>query len=157
MPNMRVLKRSRKRPRVGDVFAFQILDGKYHWGRVVSVSAKVGGFDNCLLVYIYRTATDTTEKIPNLRTTDLLLGPVATNAQPWSRGYFQFVENQKLDLVDLLQTHCFKAFNSDKFFDDRGDEVSEICEPVGEFGLDSYLSIDDKVSEALGLQLAPEH
>ncbi|WP_156148004.1 hypothetical protein [Pseudoalteromonas ruthenica] len=52
MTNMKRLKKNKQKPALGDIFSFQILDDKYHWGRVVSLTASVGGFDNCILIYI---------------------------------------------------------------------------------------------------------
>lgn len=106
---MKVLKKTRQRPLPGDIFSFQILDGKYHWGRVVSVTASVGGFDDCVLIYIYKTQTEGNNEAPPFTSSDLLLPPIATNELPWKKGYFKLVDNMELKNDDLLPVHCFKS------------------------------------------------
>ncbi len=156
MTNMKVLKKTKQKPMLGDIFSFQILDGKFHWGRVVSLTAKVGGFDNCVLIYIYKTQTESNDEVPTLTTSDLLLPPIATNELPWKKGYFKLVDNIELKIDDLLPVHCFKSVLRGTYFDDKGNQLDKAYEPCGINGLDSYRTIDDKVSEAIGLELAPD-
>lgn len=157
MTNMKVLKKTRKKVNLGDIFSFQILEGKFHWGRIVSLTANVGGFDDCVLIYIYATTTKDGQTVPSsLNVDDLLLAPIATNELPWKKGYFQLVDNQELTNTDLLAVHCFYDVLFKKHFDDAGNQLDKPYEPCGISGLDSYLTIDDKISEALGLELAPD-
>ncbi|TMO83854.1 Imm26 family immunity protein [Pseudoalteromonas ruthenica] len=156
MTNMKRLKKNKQKPALGDIFSFQILDDKYHWGRVVSLTASVGGFDNCILIYIYKVQTETNDEVPELITSDILLAPIATNELPWKKGYFNNFENKTLSSDDLLQVHCFYDVLFKKYFDDKGRQLESVYEPHGIYGLDSYRTIDDKVSEAIGLELAPD-
>jgi hypothetical protein len=157
MTNMKVLRKNRKKVNLGDIFSFQLLKDKFHWGRVVSLTANVGGFDDCVLIYLYKTETEDGQTVPlSLSTDDLLLAPIATNELPWKKGYFQKVDNRKLANIDLLEKHCFYDVLFKKYFDDAGNQLDKKVEPCGFYGLDSYATIDDKVSEALGLALAPE-
>ncbi|KZN34368.1 hypothetical protein N480_22455 [Pseudoalteromonas luteoviolacea S2607] len=157
MTNMKILKKSKQKPALGDIFSFQILEGKFHWGRVVSLTANVGGFNDCVLIYIYATETEDGLTVPSSLTVDnLLLAPIATNELPWKKGYFQLVDNQELTSEDLLTVHCFYDVLFKKHFDDKGNQLDKVYEPCGVNGLDSYRTIDDKVSEAIGLELAPD-
>lgn len=157
MTNMKALKKTRKKVNLGDIFSFQILEGKFHWGRVVSLTANVGGFNDCVLIYIYKTVTENGQTVPSsLSINDLLLAPIATNELPWKKGYFQLIDNQELTSEDLLEVHCFYDVLFKKNFDDAGNQLDKSYAPCGSYGLDSYTTIDDKISEALGLELAPE-
>ena len=156
MTNMKILSKTKHRPELGDIFAFQILDGKYHWGRVVSLTATVGGFDDCILVYIYKMHTEDCDVPPSLSVEDLLLPPIATNELAWKKGYFKQITNCILDESDLLKIHCFKSVLRGICFDDKGNRLDRPYEPCGINGLDSYRTIDDQVSEALGIPLAPD-
>ena len=156
MTNMKILKKRRVKPVVGDVFVFQIIDDCFHWGQVVSITADVGGFENCILIYIYSTSTHNDVDIPKFKLSELLIPPVATNELPWKKGYFKFVVNKELLPNGLLDVHCFNDVVFRKYFDDKGNELDERSEPCGTYGLDSYASIDDLVSEALGIEVAPE-
>jgi hypothetical protein len=60
------------------------------------LTARIGGFENTTLIYLYnQTATDR-GAIPDLRVKKLLLPPLATNAQAWRDGYFETVDNRLL-------------------------------------------------------------
>ena len=157
MTNMNIIKRSRKKVLLGDIFSFQILEGKFHWGRVVSLSANVGGFNDCVLIYIYKTTTQSGTTAPSsLSPDDLLLAPIATNELPWRKGYFQSVANQAIKDSDLLDVHCFYDVLFKSYFDDNAKRLDRAHEPCGTYGLDSYKTIDDKLSEALNIELFPD-
>jgi hypothetical protein len=153
--NIKQTRKSRRKLEVGDVFSFQIENDGFHWGQIVSVTANVGGFENCILIYLYKIKTKTLDNLPILKVSDLLLPPIATNELPWKKGYFVFVKNRVLKPEDLLPVHCFKSIARGTYFDDHGTPLKKAHEPCGINGLDSYSSIDDKVSEVLGIKLAP--
>jgi hypothetical protein len=122
---------------------------------VIKTNVSVGGFPNGVLVYLYDASSPDKTKIPNLRRDELLLPPLATNRLPWSRGYFETVESRPLKASDVLPVHCFRSFTG-RYFDESGNPIDIPVEPVGEFALQSYRSIDDLVSDALGIERAPE-
>jgi Immunity protein 26 len=154
--NMRVLAPSRKRRAPGDVFAIQVRDREFIFGRLVSTTARVGGFEDCHLVYIYRATSPTKTEIPLLDPHDLLVPPMATNQKPWTLGFFEVISPQSfIPERDVLPQHCFRDTRG-RFFDDKGRELPRRFEPCGEFGLQSYRTIDDTISKALGLPLAPD-
>lgn len=51
---LHLLRKSRKKPLVGDIFVIKIEAKKYIFGRVIRNDAFIGGFPNCNLLYIYR-------------------------------------------------------------------------------------------------------
>ena len=160
--NLRVLKRSRKKPRPGDVFVFQLKcqPGRYRFGRVIMTDASIGGFQNVILVYLYKATSSSKREIPHLSPRDLLIRPAGTNRLPWTRGYFETVAHEELRDEDRLPMHCFRSTVRGGLFDERGRRLEKVVAPpgvpVGEYGLDSYRTIDDEVSEALGVPLAPD-
>jgi len=150
--NLLTLKKTNKSPKSGDVFVYQLKSypEMYFWGRVIRTDAYVGGFENTVLIYLYNKKTNDKGVIPQLDRTNLLVAPIATNSLPWRKGYFETVGNIGLDANAVLNQHCFKDFTG-KYYDDYGLQCSAI-EPIGEFGLDSYQTIDDKISEVLDLR-----
>jgi hypothetical protein len=74
-----------------------------------------------------------------------------TNNLPWVKGYFLFIGHEVLQPRDVLPQHCF-VDDRNRWFDADGRELPGAVEPVGKLGLHSYQTIDDAVSEALGLQ-----
>jgi hypothetical protein len=154
--NMKVLKKSRKRPRPGDIFVLQIEEGHFRFGRVIRVDARIGPLENCVLVYIFRASSQDKHQIPELSKDDLLVPPVMTNCLPWSKGYFEVVEHRPLHEQDILPIHCFLDCMFRHYYDDDGKRLPYRSEPCGVHGLAGYGAIDDDVSRALGVPLAPE-
>lgn len=158
--NLRVLKPSRKKPREGDVFAMQLVD-QFLFGRVISTEARWAlgqGADPAVLIYIYHdpsTEKDVPER-SSLRPDRLLVPPVMTNKLPWSRGYFETLTNITLESDEVLAQHCFLSASRGRYFDENGADLGGGVEPVGDYGLHSYRTIDDQLSHALGIPLAPE-
>lgn len=153
--NLRVLKKARRPPQVGDVFAMLPPDGDHLFGRVVSVDAAVGAFRPCILVYIYRARASRKEEVPRLDPSSLLMPPVMTNRLPWSLGYFETVGRTPMGDGERLHQHCFRDLRG-WYFDEYSNRILQPVEPIGEWGLDSVRTIDDKVSKALGIPLAPD-
>ena len=95
--NLRVIRRSRHRPSVGDVFAMQLPDDRYLFGRVIGADLDPprAPMPGAYLIYVYRHRS--TSKVPDwaaLQADRLLLPPVFINRMPWTRGYFETVDNQ---------------------------------------------------------------
>ncbi len=155
--NMKVLKKSRKRPRPGDIFAFQVEEGLFRFGRVIRVDARIGPMEDCVLLYIYRASSVEKNRIPELGKDDLLVPPVMTNFLAWSKGYFEIVEHRPLVQEDVFPVHCFWSCANQRHYDDNNNELPRRSEPCGFYGLAGYGAIDDEVSNALGIPLAPEH
>jgi hypothetical protein len=155
--NLRVLKVSRKKPRRGDIFAMQPPDGKFLFGRVVDTEAVIGPMVGCILIYIYDVRSDTKESLDHVKLLprSLLVPPIMTNRLPWSRGYFETLTNRELERGEVLERHCFRA-SGGRYYDERGGELEGPTEPVGVRALKSYRTIDDAVSQALGIPFAPD-
>ncbi len=153
--NLAMLEPSRRVLENGDIFVMQPPDGRYLYGRVVDIDALAeSGMSSCVLVYIYSTRSQLKRSIPRPSLKKLLLPPLITNRLPWTRGYFEFLENRKLTPKDVLPQHCFSTPN-DEYFDEKNRRLDAPVEPVGQAGLRSLKSIDDEVSLALGIPVAP--
>jgi hypothetical protein len=155
MTNLAILKKSRHRLREGDVFVMRPPDGLYLYGRVISTVAKAGwSMPGAILIYVYRSRSSQKAAVPTLALGDLLLPPMMTNRLGWSRGYFETIGNKPLQPGDVLRHHCFENF-AGRYFDETAAELPGPIAPVGTWGLHSYRSIDDEISKALGIPLAP--
>lgn len=153
--NLAVLKKTRRAPEVGDIFVMQPPDGQFLFGRVIDVAAEIGPIKDCILIYVYRLRASQKVPVPELLRGQLLVPPMMTNKQPWTKGYFEHVENRPLSAMDRLPQHCFKDMRG-WYFDERSRRLPGAIEPVGEWGLDSFRTIDDEVSKALGIPLSPD-
>ena len=159
--NLAVLKKTRKSPEAGDVFVMLPPDGLFLYGRVIATDATIGPMRDCILIYVYRPRSEQKEAVPELLRGQLLVPPMMTNKRPWTMGYFETLQKRELGPMDRLPQHCF--FSSPlfpggvgRYFDEHSNHLSGPIEPVGEWGLHSFRTIDDEISEALGIPLAPE-
>lgn len=148
--NLTVLKKTRRPPQTGDIFVMLPSDGQYVFGRVIASDAVVGPMSGCILIYIYRPRSRDKEVLPELRRDQLLVAPIMTNRLPWTRGYFEHVAHRELRAEDRLGQHCFMD-SLGRFYDERSQRLDEATPPVGDWGLHSFWTISDEVSEALGL------
>jgi hypothetical protein len=155
--NLRVLKPSRKKPMAGDLFVMQLPDERYLFGRIISTDAMIGPMKDVILIYVYRPRFDSKElpERTQLSADRLLVSPMMTNRLPWSKGYFETVAHWPLQPGDVLPQHCFLSSDVGRYFDEKGDELPGPIEPVGDWGLHSYRTIDDEVSDALGIARVP--
>ena len=155
--NLRVLKPSRRKPKPGDVFAMQVPDDDYLFGRVITAEAAIGPMTDCILIYVFR-ARSAHKKLPErgeLASDKLLVPPIITNRLPWSQGYFETLAGLPVEPGDVLEQHCFRRSNG-QYYDEANHELPEPVEPVGDWALHSYRTIDDQISDALGFPRAPD-
>lgn len=150
--NLEVLKRSRKKPEVGDVFAMLPPDGKYLFGRVIRTDAM--GPMKALLIYIYADRSEEKEAPEELTPDALLIPPTFTNALGWTHGRFETIESRPLGPGEVLERHCFCA--DGRYYNEDWEMVPERTEPCGFGGLVSFRMLDDKISDALGIPRVPE-
>jgi hypothetical protein len=153
--NLRVLRRTRRKPEAGDIFAFQLeqFPDRFFFGRVVAVNTKIGGLDgNVILIYLYKASSPEKTKIPPLNLSELLVPPLGTNTLPWTRGFFEVVKSNMNTAGTLFPHHCFRDYRG-WYFDEYGNRLSDRIEPVGEYGLAGIGAIDSDISKALGLDI----
>ena len=162
-PNMRVLKPSRKKVHVGDVFAMQMADEGFVFGRVVSTDARWSTFEEVpgmYLVYVY-AGVSPEKKVPDralMSVDNLLLPPKIINRVGWSRGYMETIANVPFEEGELLSPHCFYDSVFDKYVDEFAQTLPGPVGPeraIGSMALGNYRVLDDLISEALGIPLAP--
>lgn len=163
---MTVIEPSRKRPRAGDLFVVRMAN-RWIAGRVIHLDCRMmshrGG--NEPLLYFYNLVfEDPFDVRPPLRPT-LLIAPIVTNMLGWRYGYFKTIANFPLQPEERLPRHYFlqsvglewdhpKAVFCDEF------QIPAERPPPGQYwttsGLASYRYIDDRLSEAVGIQPVPE-
>ena len=156
---MRVLSPSRKAPKAGDLFTFQLPDDLFRFGRVITDEASAGGGSRLLLNYLYNVSSDRrTPPTDELTHDRLLVPPLMTNRLLWSRGYFETVASKELRASDVLARHvfCYRRPGGIVYFDEFGRRTFASDGPMATAGVSSYATIDDEVCEALGIPVAPD-
>ncbi|MGB4762207.1 MAG: hypothetical protein WBP12_02510 [Candidatus Saccharimonas sp.] len=147
---------SRKRGHAGDGFFLEVQGIGFLVGRLLSTDAFWSvGQSGANMVQIFNTVFNSREEAFRGRVENLLIAPVLTNNLPWSKGYFQALPEEATTTFATphMNYHFFHAQTA-AYYDHTGRVVPHPEQPVGEFLLDSYLTIDDKVSDALGIERA---
>ena len=153
--NSRKLKASRREPEAGDIFCMLMPDDLYVFGRVIMLDPPGSPVVGSILVYLYSWRSE--GQAPDMRelTRDrLLLPPIFAHRIGWTEGYWLTVAHHEVTSTDRLPRHCFRRFDG-AFFDEMGVRLKDRIEPCGSLGLANYRRVDDLVSKALGIPLAP--
>lgn len=158
--NLQILKPSRRKPQAGDIFAMGLPDGTHIFGRVIDADIterQRAPMPGAYLIYIYRQRSRTKHPHPAELTPDqLLLPPVFINRMPWTKGYFETVEQTELSSHDRLAQHCFWSAAREIHVDENRNPLPREIQPCGDWALSSYRWLDDQVSDALGIARVPE-
>jgi len=159
--NLVFLKKSRKKPAVGDVFVFQLVfePEQYRFGMVISTTAVFSSFKNVILVYIYDHLGKGKEDYPDFAAKRLLIPPEGINTLGWSRGFFETVAHLDLEKhqeYKFPQHHFRGVARRDIYYDEFNKEVKNPVEPIGNRGLGNYRVIEDAVCDKLGYTLSTD-
>ena len=155
--NFQPLTPSRRRLQPGDIFAMQLPDRRFIFGRVVRTDADCFAA-GCILIYVFGHTSDTPVPPARLLVHDLLIAPMTINRLGWSRGYFMTIDSRPFEEGERLPVHYFERtrWGETEYVDEDRQAVGQPQEgtPVGFQGLGNYLTVDHDVSIALGIPLA---
>jgi len=156
--NLRRLEPSRKHVHPGDLFAMLPPDDLYLFGRVIATDAEIGSMKKVILLYIYAHRAESADVPPTgvLSPRSLLVPPILTNRKGWTLGYFQTIAKIPLKTGDKLPVTAFRDPLSRHLKDEYGQVVGVAAGDPGFYGLASYRTIDDQISRALGIPIAPD-
>jgi hypothetical protein len=155
--NLKKLRGTRRKPISGDVFSMQLPTEKFLFGivRFANPPRENAPAPCAYLIYIYDLQSSARKPDYSKMLSDhLLIPPLWTNQMPWTKGYFQHIENRPLPIGAAPRNHCFRV-ETGKFVDENGKRINEPSAPFGEWGIVSYRWIDDHISDALGIQRVP--
>lgn len=87
----------------------------------------------------------------------LLIPPLFINRLPWSRGYFETIRSCPLGRDAVLPQHHFWSAARQRYVDQTGQPVDFVPpQPVGDWCLHSFRTVDDLISDAVGVARVPE-
>lgn len=128
-------------------------------GQVSSIDGSIGPITNVVLIHVF---SNEYSFVPSIRTFDdrkeflALIPPECTNNLPWSRGYFQTLGVRPVVKPPNAYPHALYDPSERRYFDEYGQLIEHPPLLRGFRGLGSYRTIDDAVSKALGIPLAPD-
>ena len=144
-------KKQKKWPETGDVFYFQLSDGRFGYGMVVLGKIDVGPFKNAIVIYIYDNFTLSLGGNVVLNKERLLLPPIITDASCWRYGYFVTLKNIDPNGMDIYPEHYFKNPIRNKVYDHHGKVTNLLIDsiPIGEESIQFHRSIIKAIEDVL--------
>lgn len=145
------IKRSRKKPKVGDVFVIQPRESIYFYGKVIKthIEAKNPFLKGMNTIFLYKY--DTTElKMPdNLNVNELLIPPCIVNFSGWTCGYFFTIGNIGLTNQERNLDYGFKdtRMKSECYRTEEGEKLDHKPSIVGTYGLGGYGAVAYEVTK----------
>lgn len=103
-----VIRPSRHKPQVGDLFVLNMLGKRWIAGRVIRTDADALVPNSDLLLYFYRVEPTGPDNIATPIKPDLLIPPILSSALGWRRGYYMHIRNNPLQAQELLPRHVFE-------------------------------------------------
>lgn len=147
--DLKIIEKSRKKIRKGDLFLVCPSEQKYFLGRVVEIeNIKHGGFEG-ILVYLYDEYIDNIHpedlNNKNFSKDNLLIPPMIVSSSMWRFGFFYTIGNLEVESKDKFEKHCFKDNWKDGLYFDEYNNQCHYFEPCGEYSIlgstDIFLAI----------------
>lgn len=145
------IKRSRKKPKIGDIFVIQPKKSVYFYGKVIEVNDEFQGFPvDALVILIYKNSSTRLEMPDYLSPNDLLIPPQIVNLRGWTMGYFYTLGNMELTSEEKKLDYGFKDLKVKPcFLNSMGEKLNHEPSIVGIYAIGSYGSIAYEVTKAL--------
>ena len=148
------MKKSRKKPKEGDVFVLQPIEGVFYFGKVIQTNVEsIDSFVNAMtLIYVYQYSSISKEMPDVLEDEELLIPPVVVNYRPWTMGYFETIGNVGVSESERNVDFAFWDVLREKYVDiTTGQAIVLKHEPKYRsiFGLGSYGVVGKEVHKAL--------
>lgn len=155
------IKKSRIKPKAGDVFVIQPRKDVYFFCKVIRTNLSAvnqldkGFIDNMNLIYIYKTKTKELIMPERLDIGDLMMPPQIVNFRGWTMGYFFTIGNMAVSKEEkgLRYGLWDDRFGRGKYVDAEGRKLktrpSLFSKEHGVYALGSYGSVAYCVDQIL--------
>ena len=146
-----LMKKSRKKPCVGDVFVLQPYEEKYYFGKVIqtnleSTDSFVKGMN---LIYIYDFCSNEKKMVDDFDSKELLISPMVVNNQPWIKGYFETIGSNAVTMREQNIDFGFWDVIREKYVDINRKELDKQPTYCSIFGLGSYGAVEKEFYKAI--------
>ena len=147
------IKRTRKKPNVGDIFVIQPRESLYFYGKIIKVNIQaINPFlKGKNVVFFYKKNTTKLNMPDNLSVDELLIPPQIVDSGGWTKGYFFTLGNMQLTKEELNLDYGFKdiRMKDECYRTEEGDELDYKPSIVGTYALGSFGSVAYKVTKVL--------
>lgn len=145
------MKRSLKYPQEGDVFALQPQRNIFCFGKVIRTNLKSTDsfIKGMTLVFIYDCLCIEKVVPEHFDEEELLIAPIIVNNQPWSKGYFETVDNVPVSEREINLEFGFWDLLTGEYVDIQGKKMRKKPEYCSIYGLGSYGIVGKEVRKAI--------
>lgn len=146
-----VLKRTRKKPKEGDIFVLNPKKDLYCYGKVIEteVKSKDSFVNGMYLIYIYDLLSHTKELNDDLNVDNLMFPPMVVNTQLWLKGYAETISNSAVSDKERNLEYGFWHTAKKIYVNLNGDRIDNIPQLVSIFGLGSYGAVGREIHKVL--------
>lgn len=145
---LKVIKRKRSYPAVGDIFKINPRKDIFLYGIVVNNHINNINGEDLLLVMIFKGEVDIKESIYNgVKSDDLLIPPQIVGKEYWTRGYFYNTDHY--NEMFNIDSYGFYSIGKGKFFDEYGKELFSEPQLLGIYSVATIMGIAGKINREL--------
>lgn len=145
---LKVIKRKRIYPQVGDIFKLNPRENIFFNGVVLNNHINNINGDDLILILIFREGINIKKRISNkVREDELLLPPQIVGKEYWTRGYFYNIDHY--DEKIKIDNYGFYSIGKGKFFNEYGEEIVEKPQLLGTFGVSTVYGIAMEINQEL--------
>ena len=147
------MKKSRKKPKKGDIFVVQPFQNIYYYGKVIEtdIQSKDSFVNGMFLIFVYDKMSKSKDSPTpyDLDRCDLLIAPTIVNRLGWSRGYFETIYNLPLTDLERKMPFGFWSFQRQCFVNIEGARLDSRPKYYTDYGLGNYLVVGEKIQAVL--------
>lgn len=120
---LKLIKKSKLYPNIGDVFVLNPKQGLYFWGIVINNHLNNFYGDDYAVVFIFKDKVVSLSQDfkKNINMENMLINPVMVEKTLWEKGYFYNIDY--IDITDLKFNYGFYDDDENKFYDEYFDEL----------------------------------
>lgn len=145
---LKVIKRKKISPEIGDIFKIAPIDDLYFYGIVLNNHINNINGDDLLVILIFNRDIDIKKSVAGgISGEELLLPPQIVGKEYWSRGYFYNIDHY--DDLPKPGNYGFYSVGKGKFFDEYGNELFAQPRLLGTFGVATISGIAKKIKQEL--------
>ena len=146
-----VLKKTRKKPKEGDIFVLNTKRDLYCYGKIIEVGVKSkDSFVNGMyLIYLYDYFSKTKELKVELDVDNLLIPPMVVNTQLWLKGYAETLSNIEVSEKERNLEFGFWDIGREIYVNINGDKIDNIPKLISLFGLGSYGIVGKEIQKVI--------